>query len=73
MKPLVLLGMVVCVLAAAALAYQGFTFTTREEVLDIGPLRATTEQKHSVPLPPIAGALGLAAGIALVVVGMRRQ
>ena len=41
-------------LGLAALAYQGFTYTTRETVIDIGPIQATAERKKTVPLPPVA-------------------
>ena len=44
----------------------GFNYTTREKVLDIGPIEATREKHHSVPFPPIAGAVALVAGIAIV-------
>jgi hypothetical protein len=44
MKPLAITGSVLIVLGLAALAYQGFTYTTRETVVDIG---------RSTP-PPIA-------------------
>lgn len=67
-----LLGIVLIVLGALALAYGGFTYTTKEKVVDIGPIEATAEKKHSVPLPPILGGLAVAAGIVLVVAGGRK-
>ena len=72
MKPALLLGIAFMVLGALALAYQGFTYTRREKVLDIGPLQATAEKTSSVPRPPIVGFVALAAGLALVVVGSRK-
>ena len=42
---------------------------TREKVVDIGPIHATREQTHTVPVPPIAGALALIGGIVLLAVG----
>jgi hypothetical protein len=71
MKPTVLLGIALIVLGVIALAYQGITYTTREKVIDLGPLKATVEKEKTIPLPPVLGALALAGGIVLVVVGRR--
>jgi uncharacterized membrane protein len=68
-----LLGIVLIVLGALALAYQGFTYTTREKVVDLGPLKITADKEKSIPLPPILGALALAGGIVLVFVGVRKS
>jgi hypothetical protein len=61
------LGIILIVLGLVGLAYGGFTYKTREKVIDIGPIQATQEKTHSVPLPPIVGALALIGGIVLVV------
>jgi hypothetical protein len=73
MKPIVLVGIVLIVAGALALAYQGITYTTREKVIDLGPLKASVEKRKTIPLPPILGAVGLAAGIALVLLGNKRS
>jgi len=73
MKPVQLLAIVVIVLGVAALAYQGFTYTTRETVIDIGPIHATADREKTVPLPPILGIAAVAAGVALLVVGTRKR
>jgi hypothetical protein len=72
MKPIMLLGVALIVIGVLALAYQGITYTTREKVIDLGPLQASVDKKKTIPLPPILGALALAAGAALVVVGNKR-
>ncbi len=61
------LGVVLIVLGLFGLAWGGFTYTTREKVVDIGPIHATRDKTHSVPLPPIAGAVALVGGIVLLV------
>lgn len=61
------LGIILIVLGLAGLAWGGFTYTTSEKVVDIGPIHATREKTHNVPLPPIAGAMALIGGIVLVV------
>ena len=58
-------------LGLVGLAWGGFTYVTREKVVDIGPIHATREQTHNVPVPPIAGALALIGGIGLLAVGSR--
>jgi len=60
------LGIILIVLGLVGLAWGGFTYTTTEKVVDIGPIHATRDKTHSVPLPPIAGALALVGGIVLV-------
>jgi hypothetical protein len=61
------LGLVLIALGLFGLAWGGFTYTTREKVVDIGPIHATRDETHSVPVPPIAGAVALVAGVALLV------
>ncbi len=73
MKPTAMLGLVLVVLGVAALAYQGFTYTTRDTVLDVGPLHATTEHQNNVALPPIIGGAVVIGGVALLIVGMRKR
>lgn len=65
------LGIILVVLGLFGLAWGGFTYTTRERVLDIGPIHATREKTHDVPLPPIVGAVALIGGVVLLVVGRK--
>ena len=67
MKPLAVTGSVLIVLGLAALAYQGFTYTTRETVVDIGPIHATADREKTVALPPVFGIVAVAGGAALLV------
>jgi hypothetical protein len=72
MKPLALAGVILIVLGLAALAYQGFNYTTRETVIDMGPLHATADHERTVHLPPVFGAVAVAGGVALLIAGVRR-
>ena len=55
MKPLGIAGIVLIAIGVVALVYQGITYTSRETVLDIGPLKATAERQRTLPLPPMLG------------------
>jgi drug/metabolite transporter (DMT)-like permease len=66
-----ILGIVLIVIGVIALAYQGITYTTHKKVLDIGPIEATKEERHTVPLPPILGAIALIGGVVIVASGRR--
>ena len=72
MKTQTLLAILLIVIGIVAFAYQGITYTTREKALDIGPIHVTTEQTHTLPLPPIVGAITLAGGILLLVMAGKK-
>lgn len=76
MKPATIVGILLIVLGVIALAYGGFSFTTREKenVVNLGPLKvdATVEKERRLPLPPILGVAALAGGVVLVIVGQRK-
>ena len=73
MKSISIAGILLIVLGALALAYQGITYTRREKVLDLGPIHATADTQHTLPLPPILGALTLAGGVVLLFVGAKLE
>ena len=73
MKPITLIGIVLLVLGALALAYQGINYTRQEKILDIGPIHATAETHERIPLPPIVGGLALIGGVVLLVTGVRQK
>ena len=73
MRPTSLVGIILIVLGALALAYQGFTYTRQEKVLDVGPIHATAEKHEHVSIPPILGGLALIGGIAILLVGGKKS
>jgi len=73
MKPMTIAGVVLVVLGVVALVYQGITHTSRETVIDIGPLHATADQQKTLPLPPVVGVLAVAGGLALLFAGARSR
>jgi len=72
-KPVTVIGVGLIILGVLALAYQGITYTTREKIIDLGPLKASVDKEKTIPLPPILGALALAGGVVLVIVGARKS
>ena len=68
-----LIGILLIVVGLAVLAMGGIDYTKREKVLDIGPIKATTETQKHIPLSPIAGIAALAVGVALVVSNARTR
>ena len=72
MKTNTMLGIILIVIAIVAFAYQGIDFTTREKVIDLGPVHMSADRTRTLPLPPIVGALALVGGVALLVVGRKK-
>jgi uncharacterized membrane protein YidH (DUF202 family) len=73
MKTNTLLGIILIVIGIVAFAYQGITYTTREKVIDLGPVQMTAERTKTLPLPPIVGAIALIGGIVLLVAGSNKN
>lgn len=73
MKTNKLIGIILIVVGIVAFAYQGITYTTREKVVDLGPIQMTAEKTRTIPLPPIVGAVALVGGIVLLVTGSRKS
>jgi len=67
-----LVGIALIIIGVIAFGYQGVTYTTREKILEIGPIEATKETEKTIPLPPILGGFALAGGIILVIIGKRK-
>ena len=73
MKPVSWVGILLIVLGALALAYQGINYTRQKKVLDVGSVHLTTETHERIPLPPILGGPALAGGVVLLVMGARNK
>jgi hypothetical protein len=73
MRSISLAGILLVVLGALALAYQGINYTRREKVLDVGPIHATKDTDERIPIPPLLGGLALVGGIVLLVAGVKQN
>jgi hypothetical protein len=72
MKPMTIVGVLLILLGAAALVTRGIGYTSRDTVIDVGPIHATADRQKTLAVPPVVAAVVLAGGIALLVVGLRR-
>ncbi len=72
MKTTTVFAIVLMAVGFLVLAYQGFTYTTREKVVDIGPVHVTTERSKTLPLPPILGIVAVGAGLALMLFSKKK-
>jgi len=72
MSAMRILALVLIVVGVLIFAYPVITYTTRDEVVDLGPLEVTQEERHRVPLSPILGGVAVVAGIVLLVTGRRK-
>ena len=71
MKPLAMAGLVLIGLGIAALVVGRFSYTTEKTVIDMGPITASVDEKHSVDIPDIAGIAAIVAGALLVFLGRK--
>ena len=71
MKGTFIAGILLVVFGLISLTYHGFTYQTERKIIDIGPIKATTKEDKTVPLPPIVGGLALAGGVVLIVMSRR--
>jgi len=67
------IGVILTVLGALALSWQKISYTQRETVVDVGPVKVTADNKKDIPVSPILGGIALAGGIGLIVLGVRKS
>jgi hypothetical protein len=72
MKPVAIVGLLAIVVGLLALAYQGFTYTSRETVLNLGPIHATADRDKTIALPPVLGIGVVGCGVVLLIAGVRK-
>ena len=73
MRTNLFIAIVFIAIGIAAFGYQGITYTTREKVVDIGPLTMTADKTRTIPLSPVVGALALAGGIGMLVMVRKKN
>jgi hypothetical protein len=73
MKATSMAGILLVIVGVLALIYQGFSYTHREKLFDVGPIHATTDEQKHIPIPPIFGGLALAGGVVLLAFGAKQK
>ena len=66
-------AIILIIVGIAAFGYQGFTYTTKEKVIDIGSLDVSVTKKKTIPIPPIVGGIALLAGLVLIPLGRNKD
>ena len=73
MNIMTIIGIILIVLGVVGLIYGGITYTSSKNVVDMGAVHLQVDQKQEIPLSPIAGAVAVAVGVILLLVGRRRH
>ena len=71
MRITTIFSIILIIIGIFAFSYQGFTYSTREKVIDVGPLDVSVTKKKTIPIPPIVGVVALIGGIALMAIGKK--
>ena len=73
MKILAVIGILLIVVGVAAFVLHGISYTTREKVVDIGPIHMSADKTKTIPVGPIVGGAALVSGIVLLVLGLKKS
>ena len=72
MKPQIIFAFLLVVIGIVTFAYQGFSYSSTEKAIDLGPIQVSVEKTHTFPIPPIFGGIVLVSGILLLVLAGRK-
>lgn len=70
MRPLSLVGILLLVVGAF-IVFRGLTYKSKDEVLDVGGLKASVEERRAVPT--WVGGVAIIAGVVMLAAGMKRR
>ncbi len=73
MKAATIIGVVLIVLGIIALVYKGIPTKSERDVVRVGPMETTVETRKVIEVPPLAAGLGIAGGVILVVIGLKKK
>jgi len=68
-----IVGLILVVLGALGLGYQGFTYVSKEKVVDTGSVQVSREKENTVWIPPVVGGIALVSGLILLATGGRKD
>jgi hypothetical protein len=65
-------GIILVLVGIFMLVSPSLNFTTREKIIDAGPLQVTADKKREIQWPTYAGGVVLAGGIVLLVMSRKK-
>lgn len=68
-----MVAILLIVLGALALGYQGFTYVSREKVVDAGPIQISADRERTVWIPPVVGGVAVIAGLTMLIAAGKRD
>jgi len=71
MRLVMIIGLILIVFGVLSLGYEGITYVSRETVAEVGPVEIRADRQRTIWFSPVVGAVALAVGAGLLVVGMR--
>ena len=66
------IGLIIFVIGVLITAVTGFSYVTREKVVDIGSLEITANERHNLAWSPIVGLVVMAVGGVVYLVGEKK-
>lgn len=66
-----IVGILLVVVGVAGLLIGGIQYTEEEAGVEAGPLEVRVEERRTIPIPPVLGAVALVAGAGFLYVGLR--
>ncbi|MBT8401104.1 MAG: DUF3185 domain-containing protein [Rhodothermia bacterium] len=73
MKAATIIGVILLVAGVIGFVAGGISYTTSEQVVDMGPIEVEAEETKSFPSTPLASGIALLSGAALVYVGQKKS
>ncbi|HET7213719.1 MAG TPA: DUF3185 domain-containing protein [Terriglobia bacterium] len=73
MKKMLIAGLLLILLGIVSLIGEGIPYKKNKEMVNVGPVHASTEITTKVLIPPALGVVLLIGGVVLVAVGIRES
>lgn len=68
-----IIGVLLIVVGLLGFVVGGISFTTEEDVADIGPVEVERQEEQTIPIGPVASGVAVLAGVSLLVLGVRED
>lgn len=68
-----IVGLVLVIIGLVSLLWGGISWTREKTIVDIGPIQARSQERETIPLPPILGGVALICGALLLFVPSRTR